>query len=65
MVRNKRVDKSWKIYKYYALYGLGIHAFGSKDIFKMKRADVTRTCKEIAATLSDEDKFIDEVYFVV
>ena len=61
MVRNKRVDKSWKIYKYYALYGLGIQACSSKDIFTMTRKDVAKSCKEIVATLINEEKFVAHI----
>lgn len=61
MVRNRRVNKDWKIYKYYALYALGADACNGADIFKMGKTTAKSVCDSIAITLSDEDSFVDHI----
>ena len=61
MVRNKRVDKSWKIYKYYSLYALGLEACDGKKLFSLAKKDFKTACQKIQTTLSDETKFVDHI----
>ena len=61
MVRNKRVDKSWKIYKFYSLYALGIKACLGKGLFKLSKNEFHDACDEIKNILTDEDRFIDHI----
>lgn len=61
MVRNKRVDKSWKIYKYYSLYALGIKACKGKNLFKLPKKDFQIACGKIKSVLTDENKFVNHI----
>lgn len=64
MVRNKRVPKSWQLYKYYALYGLGVRACNSKRMFDLRKADTSRSCAEIARILREEEFFVEPIKVV-
>ncbi|MFT5322935.1 MAG: hypothetical protein ACI8P0_000780 [Planctomycetaceae bacterium] len=61
MLRNRRVDKKWKIFKYYVLYVLGIESCDSKDVFKMPRKKQASACAAILEILKDEDTVIDHI----
>lgn len=64
IVRNKRVNIAWKIYKYYSLYALGVKACKGKDLFDLTKKEIKDSCEVISATVTDEAKFIQHVTVV-
>lgn len=61
IVRNKRIEQSWKIYQYYSLYALGVKACKGKDLFSLSKKDFKQACEVIRMTIIDEVKFINHV----
>ncbi len=60
-VRNQRFDSSWRIYKYYAIYALGLDATGDADIFSAHKKKQENICKSIIDLIVDENQFIGHV----
>lgn len=61
IVRNKRIDRSLKIYQYYSHYALGAIACGNKDLFSLSNPHFNNACMKIREVISNEAKFIDHV----
>ena len=59
LIRNKRVERSWGIYKFYVLYTLGKKMSGGNDIFTVRPKEQERICEEIISFALDEDKLLD------
>ncbi|MBB3332322.1 hypothetical protein BDK63_003216 [Halomonas campaniensis] len=54
-IRNKRINSSWSIYKYYFLSAIGKEVTSGRDIFNMKKTEQNRACQKILDTFSDEE----------
>ena len=61
MARNKRIDQSWKIYKFYSFYALGVKACKGKQLFKLTKREFREACALIKSTIADENEFIKHV----
>jgi hypothetical protein len=61
MVRNKRVNQSWKIYKFYSLYSLGIKACKGENLFSLSKKDFKAACASIKNTIVDENIFVNHI----
>lgn len=61
LVRNKKIDRAWNIYKYYVLSKIGRNATGGKDIFQLRKKDGDKICVDILKNLTDEDLFLNTV----
>ena len=61
IVRNKRIDQSWKIYKFYSLYALGVQACKGKQLFDLTKKEFREACERINKIITDEAKFVDHV----
>lgn len=61
IVRNKRVNQSWKIYKFYSLYALGLKACKGRKLFDISKKELKQACREVSAVISDENAFVNHV----
>jgi hypothetical protein len=56
-VRNGRVDRSWRIYKYYTLYALVRQMWGEPNLLSAPKKRQTEMLSNIRAIIYDEDRF--------
>lgn len=59
-IRNRRVDQSWRIYKFYVLYMIGRGLAGTNNIFQHKRKKQDQIAAAIIELATDEDKLVEE-----
>lgn len=57
-IRNNRIDRSAKIFKYYILFALGFQYCGEINIFSIKKAKQNAACEKIRSLLVDESGFV-------
>jgi len=60
-IRNNRVPKEWRIYKYFVLYALGFEATNNSNIFNQSKKLQSKSASYIRGILSDETIFNQHV----
>lgn len=61
LVRNKKIRRSWRIYKFFTLFALGDEATSGKDIFGVGKAQQKKACNSMLETLAKEDLLLAHV----
>ena len=60
-VRNKRVDRSRNIYKYYALFAAVRESWSDANLLSASKTDQKRVEDQVTDLLNDEDKWIQHI----
>ena len=60
-VRNRKIDRSWRIYKYFVLYALGYEEANNSDIFALSQKKQSKAARAISKTSGNDADYLEHI----